>query len=260
MSLSGRAKYYYLRLREEYSENGLLDTGTFVCSSAIRKAFLTNSSTWYRLELRNCLPLIKPRVAAQFDFMDLEQATEYFRNRHVSFPWMFSESELEVAAFNGHKFPCFLVDGAITAYLKVGISNVYVFDYKQAVHLAPATAIFYDGFVEPSYRCKGLGAAILSATAAFLKEAGFHTVWAQIPAWNVASIRMTLNAGFEPVGEARYFRVLGREFLFNRPKSLPLRLGSFNSGGYRMSLEESTSQQQSVKAGRPLTKRNDRNP
>jgi GNAT superfamily N-acetyltransferase len=215
-------EYYDRRLREECERKSYFEVGALVLARALRKSFTTTSSIWYHLPLRGSLPSIQPKILAEFNIMPFSEAKDYFQRNNALFPWMYIDQELEVAAVNGHVFPSFSIDGRVVAYLKVGVKEVYVLDFHRVLHLPPATAIIYDTFVVPELRCRGLGESILSRTAHYLEDAGYQALWAQIPEWNVASTKMNIKAGFQPVGKVRYIRSFGKEVFRKHPKTFPL--------------------------------------
>lgn len=249
-------EYYLCRLREECERKSCAEVGAFMLSRALRMSFTTNSSIWYRLPLLNYLPVIQPKISTDFDIMPVSQAKDFFRRNHSFFPWMYIDEELDVAAAKEHIFPSFSIDGRVISYLKVGVKEAYMLDFCRVLHLPPATAIIYDSFVLPEFRRKGLGASILSRTADHLRKKGFTTLWAQIPEWNAASVKMTVRAGFQPVGKVRYIRSFGKEVFLKQPKDFPLRLrvtgnqrelalddgGAGESAHYRKRLNEQAKQ------------------
>jgi ribosomal protein S18 acetylase RimI-like enzyme len=222
MSTIVTLKKYSNRFREEYQRRGLTELGSLIFSHLARKSYTTNSSCWFHLSLHDPLTAVKPKVPAQFGFMQFEEAINFFREKSKRFPWMYQENEIQVAAECGHRFPCYSMDGQVVAYLKVGITKAYIFDFEQVVYLSPGTATFYDGFVAPEFRCQGLGSAILSSTAQFLQHEGFETILNQVPLWNTPSRKMCLIAGFTEVSQTRFIRLFEKQIIWNNPKTFPL--------------------------------------
>jgi GNAT superfamily N-acetyltransferase len=238
MSASPGAGYYYRRLQEEISSGGVFRMGSLFVRSALKKGVATNSSIWYRFPLSDALPLKNTSLPVAYDLMNFEEAKRFFEENNSSFPWMYIEPELDAATQYGHMFPCLRLHGKVVAYQKIGLSKAYVLDFQRLLTLPPGTTISYDAFVEPSYRGKGLGTSLLSLTAHYLKQAGYRIIWAQIPSWNVTSANMTRSAGFIPLGEVRYIRLLGKEMFFKRPRTLPLHFARCGPPNHELKLEE----------------------
>jgi GNAT superfamily N-acetyltransferase len=98
-----------------------------------------------------------------------------------------------------------------------------------AVHNPRGSRFFFPGggelgylVVEPAFRGRGLGAALVAAVVRRFDTAGYRHVWVGVQGWRLPAIRTYLAAGFRPflhepepaVLEARWRRVfaqLGRE-------------------------------------------------
>lgn len=223
MSTIATLKKYSNKFRREYQRRSLSELGLLIFSYLARKSFVTNSSFWFYLSLLDPLTAVQPKISAEFGFMKFDEALNFFRQNHEKYPWMYMENEMQIAAECGHRFPCYSIDGKVVAYLKVGITKAYVMDFEQVLHLSPGTVTFYDGFVVPQFRSQGLGSAILSTTAQFLKREGFNCIFNQVPVWNIASRTMNLHAGFAKAGETRYLRLFGKKIIWRDPKDFPLR-------------------------------------
>ncbi len=230
MSVSLRTTHYYQRFREEYKRRNALELCSFLIGSAVKKVYESNDATWLHLCLNYPIPSITGKLPATFGFLTLSEARNYFLSRHPVFPWMYIEQEMDAAEQNDHIFPCLLMDNSIVAYMKIGISKVFILDFKQVLHLPPNAALMYDSFVEPALRSRGLGSALAAATARYLQEKKFESMWAQVAPWNIASRKMLQSVGFTPIGDIRYVRLFRKKMFSTRPRNFPLVYSSDGKG------------------------------
>lgn len=215
-------RYYSARLREEFASQGPVGLSKLVALNLKRKAVNTNKATWYHLCLGEFSSSAHVDASTTFDLMSLNEASDFFKRNHKSFPWMFLERELEVALEAEHLFPCLRDKGKVVGYIKLGIGKVFIVDFERIMHIPPTTAFVYDTFVMPSHRHMGLGTLLVDMTARLARDKGFRNLWCHIPSWNGPSIRAFGKVGFKPVGEVRFLRLLGKEFFCRRHGMVPL--------------------------------------
>lgn len=215
-------RYYWNRFREEQRRRGLGGLSMLILTLLARKSLRTNKATWYRLDL-NEFVTVSPGTGALSDgFMDLNEAQDFFRKHHDSFPWMFLEEEMEAARDAGHVFPCLREGDEVIGYVKLGIKKAFVLDFERILHIPPTAAFIYDSFIMPSHRGNGLGSLIIERTAEFAQKNGFCELWCHIPAVNVPSKRMVERVGFKAAGEVRFVKLFGKDFFRKQPRSFPL--------------------------------------
>jgi ribosomal-protein-alanine N-acetyltransferase len=67
--------------------------------------------------------------------------------------------------------------------------------------------------VDPAYRCRGLGRAVLEHLFEYARRAGLHDVFLEVRPSNTVAIRLYQSLGFEQIGVRRgyYQAVDGRE-------------------------------------------------
>ena len=181
------------------------------------RAFSTTSSGWFCCSLEDVdsakrYPARDAEVEMRFWVNDKDQLIEWIRRHHEQFPWIYLTEEVECAVRERHVFVGFLHATDIIGFIKVGVADTYIGDFRQVIHLPPHDALIYDTFVLPEYRGRGVAHAGIMATMQYLKAHGFDRVWCHIEAWNHPSLRVFGRAGFERVGEIRFLRVCGFPF------------------------------------------------
>lgn len=238
MNESRDLKYYCGRLQEEFRRRGPIGLYKAVLTNLQRRIITTNNAIWFRLCLDKHIPLIQPKISLGFDLMNIEEATDFFKKHHGSFPWMFIKEELQIAGSTRHMFPCLRDKDQVVGYVKLGIEKVFVLDFEKTLCIPPTAAFIYDAFILPSHRGMGLGSFIIAMTARHAQESGFRSIWCQIPSWNIPSVRMVERAGFESVGEIRFVKLFGRDFFRKRPKSSPLSIGKAGKKSNELMLSE----------------------
>ncbi len=207
-------QYYFQKVQQEFDHRGPVGLGRWMASRSMRKVLQTNCATWYRLDLDKIVAA--PDFAVDFGFMDADEASDFFKKNHPSFPWMFISQEIEAARSAGHFFPCLKDAGKIVGYIKLGVGKVFILDFGRILNIPPTSAFIYDTFIMPSHRGRGLSTYLIAMTARFAREKGHLSLWCHIPSWNVPSISAFRRVGFEPVADVRFIRLLGREILCNQ--------------------------------------------
>ncbi len=231
-------KRYLKRFQEETIRQGPLGAASLALRIVFRNAFMTNKARWYRLHLDGLETHSETEASVTFGFMTFEEAISFFRENHKSFPWMYIKEEMDVARESGHLFPCLRDNGEIAGYIKLGTGKVFILDFGRVLCI-PSTALFiYDTFIAPSHRGKGLASFLIKKTSQSARENEFRTVWCHIPSWNTPSVRAFGKAGFEPIGEIRFARILGKEIFCTRREKLPFLIGAATTNHGELFLRE----------------------
>lgn len=106
---------------------------------------------------------------------------------------------------------CFvaLVDGAIASYGWVSQGVEDIGELERSFRMAPDEAYIWDCATLPPYRGQRLYCALLSHIATTLFSEGARRLWIGASQDNIASIRGFATAGFQPVLQMTYLRLLG---------------------------------------------------
>ena len=174
------------------------------------KIFHTNSAWWYRNNLssfKQPAQMVADK-SLSIDFINTSETIKFIRNFGY-----FYEDEIIVGAKEGHYFTSLKLNDRTIGYNKTGFNRVYIEDFKDIFNFPANVAFTYDTFILPEYRNKGYASFLLANVLSRLKENGFKSIWAHIPAWNKASEKMHGRLGFQRVRFVRYYNILGLSFL-----------------------------------------------
>lgn len=101
------------------------------------------------------------------------------------------------------------VDGAIAAYGWVSRGVESIGELERTFHMSPNEAYIWDCATLSQYRGQRLYSALLSYMVAALCHDGFNRLWIGASLSNTPSIRGFAAAGFHPVLQLMYRRLLG---------------------------------------------------
>lgn len=101
------------------------------------------------------------------------------------------------------------VDGSIASYGWVSQGDEYIGELERLFHMLPDEAYIWDCSTLPRYRGHRLYCALLSHIAATLFNSGVQRLWIGASVTNTYSIRGFAAAGFQPVLDLTYLRLLG---------------------------------------------------
>lgn len=198
------------KISYNYKEGGISQ----VIKRGIKKIgyqiFHTNSAWWYRNNLSSFkIPAqIFTDKSLSIDFINTSETIKFIRNFGY-----FYEDEIIVGAKEGHYFTSLKLNDRIIGYNKTGFNRVYIEDFKDIFNFPANVAFTYDTFILPEYRNKGYASFLLANVLLRLKENGFKSIWAHIPAWNVSSERVHTKLGFKKICFVRYFHLLFFDYL-----------------------------------------------
>ncbi|MFL5806383.1 MAG: GNAT family N-acetyltransferase, partial [Roseiflexaceae bacterium] len=115
---------------------------------------------------------------------------------------------------------CFAAwDGVrIAAYGWASQGHESVGELERTFRMQPGEAYIWDCVTLPDYRGQGLYSALLGYMLAELRSVGVGRVWIGASLDNQPSIKGFVNAGFQPVIELTYVRVLGLRCSWMRRK------------------------------------------
>ena len=113
---------------------------------------------------------------------------------------------------------CFVVevDGSIAAYGWVSQGSEYIGELERAFHMPPNEAYIWDCATLPRYRGQRLYCALLSHIMATFRREGVRRIWIGASLQNTPSIRAFATAGFEPVLDLVYVRLLAFRHIWLR--------------------------------------------
>jgi len=100
------------------------------------------------------------------------------------------------------------VAGQIVSYGWVSLGQEEIPELERALHPAAGECYIWDCFTLPAYRGRRLVHAILRRMAIDLRRLGLRRAWAVILADNHSSQRAFQRAGFVPVADLSYLRLL----------------------------------------------------
>jgi ribosomal protein S18 acetylase RimI-like enzyme len=146
----------------------------------------------------------QPRVAATFGEAHPEDAGPLAAAMGLPDP-----QALERRFDGGRR--CFVAwDGTqIASYGWVSQGRESVGEMERTFHMQSGEAYIWDCVTLPQYRGRGLYSALLGSMLAELRGAGVGRVWIGASLDNQPSIKGFARAGFQPVIEMTYLRLLG---------------------------------------------------
>jgi uncharacterized protein (DUF362 family)/GNAT superfamily N-acetyltransferase len=175
------------------------------------------------------------KVEIEFLARNRTKLIEWLEEKKNTFPWIYSEKELEAAHDQDHVFLILTYQGCIIGYVKIGLGQVYIHDFDQAPTFPPKTAFIYDTFVLPEYRGKRLASFALEQVSRYCREKKYSKILCHIERWNVVSVRAFEGAGYEARESIRFIRLAGVPFFLRRGFLPFLNLESYlKSGGGHM--------------------------
>lgn len=113
-----------------------------------------------------------------------------------------------------------LVDGEIAGYhWAMGASADYASEFP-LFPLAARDHIVFAGYVYPSFRGRGILAALLSACLLDLQARGCARVYTRVKVWNSPSLSSVRKVGFRDLARCRLMTLLGRRVVVWAPPSV----------------------------------------
>lgn len=169
--------------------------------------FTTNSAIWFEKDLTEELKDYHAKIPVEIDMNSTSQTIEWLKSQNQS--WVVHPKEITAALEYNHCWPSVRTNGKIIGCTKIGFGNVYIVDYNRVVEFPERMAFFYDIFVLPEQRRKGVANHLVIQAIRFLKEQGYTKVGVHVPPWNKAWISNCEKMGFKKVIYIRYFRIFG---------------------------------------------------
>jgi ribosomal protein S18 acetylase RimI-like enzyme len=174
------------RIRRAWGDGGLMA----VLGSIVQRLYLHNSAIWHERDLAKHIPDLRARFAIRIVLDDPMGTAEWLRARPHD------ATELSVAVARDHLLARAHLPGGPVAYVKAGWGDVWISDFQRSIRFPPDTAFIYDTYVDPLYRRRRIGLALLAAVIRELRARRFGRVFCHIPEWNLASRRLYKSLGF----------------------------------------------------------------
>jgi GNAT superfamily N-acetyltransferase len=113
-----------------------------------------------------------------------------------------------------HGKVCFvvLVEDIIVAFSWISFHNEYLSENQIEVQLKDKEAYFFDTYVDPAYRNKGLQAAMIPPRIEFLRSQGYEKIIGLVDDDNIYSLRALTSAGYKPKTVSRLIKIFGLKF------------------------------------------------
>jgi radical SAM protein with 4Fe4S-binding SPASM domain len=215
------------RLRRIYSQRLLDNISKKQGFKGIVKAFLnkikefvfrSSYSIWFEKTLDLPLQAVTPGFPIELNFNGITETTDWiYKNTD---DYYFLKQETDLALSNGHVFPNVKHNGKIIGFMKIGLNEVFIKDFRKNITFPQGTAFIYDTFVSKEYRGKKIAQAMISGAMELLKNKGVKRVLCHIEQWNTPSLCAYNTLGFKEIGKIRYLKIFGREFLSKDPSKL----------------------------------------
>ncbi|HWQ14097.1 MAG TPA: GNAT family N-acetyltransferase [Roseiflexaceae bacterium] len=159
--------------------------------------------TLWVMDAGDAPPLVRPRVAAQFH--ELSDADRAELAAAMSLP---TTEPIQRRLQSGRRCFALNVGGRVSSYGWATRGAERVGELEREFHLQDDEAYIWDCATLPGWRRQGLYSALLSHIAHRLRQEGVARVWIGASRQNRASVRGFANAGFRPVLDLTYLRVL----------------------------------------------------
>jgi RimJ/RimL family protein N-acetyltransferase len=210
------------KVRNEYTHyglNGVIKKTYFMVKKYV---FFTSESTWYECDVKSALATEENVAELDCEYLQEDKSSiiEWIREKHMEFPWMYFEKEINSSIQNKHIYMTIKSNGKYIGYIKVGLGKTYIHDFDGDVVFPRDTAFIYDTFVSPAWRGKNISSYGLNVLSCYLKNKGLSRIICHIEDWNTASIRTFTKSKFRPVCKIRFVRVWKYSF-FLRDKMYP---------------------------------------
>lgn len=206
------------KILKTYREDGVREVIKRVFNKGVSLIFETNSAIWYEKVLNHSSNEIKPAIPLSVDFTDFIVTLNWIKNQDVS--WMLNKKELNIALYEEHYWLNIKHKGLIIGYIKVGLGNVYINDYKGVIKYPDDVAYIYDSFILPEFRNKRAASYFIYETCNFIRKKGFKRIICHIPQWNIPSIRAYSHVGFKKKKSIRWVKIVGFKILTFNPANL----------------------------------------
>lgn len=118
------------------------------------------------------------------------------------------------------------VNGEIAAYGWVSHGEECIGELERSLRMRPSEAYIWDCATLPPFRRRGLYTALLRSIVGMLREEGIHRIWIGAGRGNSASIRGFAAAGFQPVLNLTYARILALRYDWVSDAAVPSDLSS----------------------------------
>jgi len=177
--------------------------------------FTTNSAIWFEKDLTEELADYQAKLPVEIDMNSTSQTIERLKSQKQR--WVVHPKAIAAALEYNHCWPSVRTNGKIIGCTKIGFGNVYIADYNRVIEFPERMAFFYDIFILPEQRGKGVAKHLVIQAIKFLKAQGYTKVGVHVPPWNKASIRVCEKIGFKKVSYIRYFRIFGVSIRIVKP-------------------------------------------
>ena len=200
---------FFDKVKEEFHQNGISGVLGKAWHKTRRFMFYSTCSVWFERELHEPVLVFTPDLELETDFLvqDKSEIFEWLENNKTTFPWIFSEKEIDSAQTNNHPFFAIKHRNHLIGYLKIGVGPTYIHDFDKTVRFEPRTAFIYDTLILPEYRKMNLAVFSINETARYFKEQDFNRILCHIDEWNISSIKVYEKAGFKALGSIRFIRM-----------------------------------------------------
>ena len=197
------------KVKLEFTQNGLPGLIRKIIGRAQRALFYSTCSIFYELKLDNPLSRFTPALNIQTDFMINKKygLIDWLDKNKDSFPWIYSNKEIESALSNKHLFVAVKYEKEIIGFVKIGIGPTYLRDFDKTFVLEPGTAFVYDTFILPAYRSRGLASYAVNEVALYLQKQGYNRIICHIEGWNTPSIKAFTKVGFTAKETIRFIKI-----------------------------------------------------
>ena len=168
------------------------------------RAWAFEHGTVWAMDLAEASPApVLPRVAARFEEAHAD-AVEALAQAMGS-----SNSEsIRRRLATGRRCFTMRVGESIVAYGWTSQASECIGELEREIQIGPGEAYVWDCATLPAHRRLRLYSALLSQIVVQLRGEGVRRIWIGTSVYNQPSLRAFANAGFEPVAEALYMRVL----------------------------------------------------
>ncbi len=213
-------QYYYIRYQSLFYQRGTIGLFKSIKRKLLHISYNSNDATWYYRDVKDDSNAVQLPAVYEVNFSETSKTIQYMEEKNVLYPFMYIPKEIRSALKNNHIYPVLKHNNEIIGYIKLGLDICWVVDFENNIHLPHGYAFIYDSFIDPDFRGKSIGPALIYQTVLFLREKGYNTIWCHIPSWNIASQKAYLKAGFVEESRIKYLRIFFLRLFFGRTTEL----------------------------------------